>query len=73
MRDGAERGDEVVVRNAQIVEQLALGQVPDEQREGFLRFVAADQDSERMNGTEYKYTALGIACTNGLPAVAGHQ
>lgn len=45
MRDRTELRDEIVVRDAQVVEQFTLFEVPDEQREGFLGFVATNENS----------------------------
>lgn len=46
MGDSGERGDEVVVRDAEIIQEFALRQMPDKQREGFLGLITTDQDAE---------------------------
>lgn len=46
MGDSGERGDKVVVRDAEIIQKFALRQMPDKQREGFLGLITTDQDAE---------------------------
>lgn len=42
--DGRQAGDKLVVRYAKVVEQLAIGQIPDQQRKGLLRLITANAD-----------------------------